>query len=37
LTALLPDVAHEDSRLRRAFEQLERAMDQWCEEAKLAA
>jgi hypothetical protein len=37
LAAIMPDAAHGDSRLRRAFEQLERAMDQWCAEAKLAA
>ncbi len=28
---------HQSSRLRRAFERLERAMDEWCAEAKLAA
>jgi hypothetical protein len=37
LAAIMPDAVHADSRLRRAFEQLERAMDQWCTEAKLAA
>ena len=37
LAVVMPDVARHDRRLRRAFEQLERVMDQWCEEAKLAA
>ncbi len=37
LAAIMPDAVRADSRLRRAFERLERAMDQWCEEAKLAA
>jgi hypothetical protein len=37
LAAVMPQAVHTDSRLRRAFDQLERAMDQWCEEAKLAA
>jgi hypothetical protein len=37
LAALMPDAVRDDSRLRRAFEQLERAMDQWCAEAKLPA
>jgi hypothetical protein len=35
--AVIPDAAHESSRLRRAFERLERALDEWCAEAKLAA
>jgi hypothetical protein len=35
--ALMPDVVRDDSQLRRAFEQLERGMDRYCEEAKLAA
>jgi DNA-binding PadR family transcriptional regulator len=35
--ALLPAAVRDDSRLRRAFAQLERAMDRYCEEAKLAA
>jgi hypothetical protein len=33
----MPDAVRDDSRLRRAFEQLARAMDHWCEHAKLAA
>jgi hypothetical protein len=37
LAAILPQTARDDSRLRRAFEQLERAMDRYCEEAQLAA
>jgi hypothetical protein len=37
LAVVMPDAARDDRRLRRAFEQLERAMDHWCEEAKLAA
>jgi hypothetical protein len=37
LAAVMSDTVHEDSRLRRAFEHLEHAMDQWCAEAKLAA
>ena len=37
LAAIMPDAVGGDGRLRRAFEQLERAMDQWCAEAKLAA
>jgi hypothetical protein len=37
LAAIMPAAVRDDSRLRRAFEQLERAMDHWCEEAKLAA
>jgi hypothetical protein len=37
LAAIMPDAVRADSRLRRAFEQFERAMDQWCAEAKLAA
>jgi hypothetical protein len=37
LAAVMPEAVRDDSRLRRAFEQLERAMDQWCAEAKLAA
>src|SRR5262249_45237831 len=37
LAAIIPDAARDDSRLRRAFAHLERAMDQWCEEAKLPA
>jgi len=37
LSLVLPDAAQDDAPLRRAFAQLERAMDQWCAEAKLAA
>ena len=37
LAAVMPEAVRDDSRLRRAFDQLERAMDQWCAEAKLAA
>ena len=37
LASVMPEAVRDDSRLRRAFEQLERAMDQWCAEAKLAA
>ena len=37
LATVMPDTAANDSRLRRAFEQLEHAMDDWCAEAKVAA
>jgi len=37
LAAIMPEAGRDDSRLRRAFAQLERAMDHYCEEAKLAA
>jgi hypothetical protein len=37
LAAIVPDAERDDSRLRCAFQHLARAMDQWCEEAKLAA
>jgi hypothetical protein len=37
LARILPAAVRDDSRLRRAFEQLERAMDRYCEEARLAA
>lgn len=37
LSVVLPDAVHDDAPLRRAFAHLERAMDQWCAEAKLAA
>jgi hypothetical protein len=37
LALVMPDVARDDARLRRAFDQLASAMDQWCSEAKLAA
>jgi hypothetical protein len=33
----MSDAVRIDSRLRRAFEQLKRTMDQWCTEARLAA
>ena len=35
--AILPEAVRGDRRLRRAFDQLERAMDRYCQEAKLAA
>jgi hypothetical protein len=34
---LTPAVARDETPLRRAFDQLERSMDQWYAEAKLAA
>jgi hypothetical protein len=37
LSVVMPHAAHDDAPLRRAFAQLEHAMDQWCAEAKLAA
>jgi hypothetical protein len=37
LATVLPDVAPNDLPLRRAFERLEQAMDEWCDQAKLAA
>jgi hypothetical protein len=37
LSVVMPNVAQDDAPLRRAFAQLERTMDQWCAEAKLAA
>ena len=37
LAVVMPDVARDDALLRRAFAQLERVMDHWCAEAKLAA
>jgi hypothetical protein len=37
LAVIVPDAVRADSRLRRAFEQFERAMDYWRTEAKLAA
>jgi len=37
LALVMSEAARDDGRPRRAFEQLERAMDQWCAEAKLAA
>jgi hypothetical protein len=33
---ILPATARDDNRLRRAFEELERAMDRYCGEARLA-
>jgi hypothetical protein len=37
LAVIQPEAVSDDGGLRRAFTQLERAMDQWCAEAKLAA
>jgi hypothetical protein len=37
LATVMPDTPPNDSALRHAFERLERAMDDWCAEAKLAA
>ena len=37
LATVMPDIAPNDGVLRRAFERLEQAMDDWCAEAKLAA
>jgi hypothetical protein len=37
LATVIPDAAPNDSALRRAFERLEQAMDDWCAEAKVAA
>jgi len=37
LAVVMPEVALDDAPLRRAFAQLEHAMDHWCAEAKLAA
>jgi len=37
LALVMLDVARDDGHLRRAFDRLENAMDQWCSEAKLAA
>ena len=37
LATVMPDAARNDSQLRRAFERLEHAMDDWCAEVKLAA
>jgi DNA-binding PadR family transcriptional regulator len=37
LATVMPTAASNDSALRRAFERLERAMDDWCAEAKLVA
>jgi hypothetical protein len=37
LATVMPDTAQTDSVLRRAFERLEHAMDDWCAEEKLVA
>ena len=37
LATVMPDVAPNDSALRRAFERLEQAMDDPCAQAKLVA
>jgi hypothetical protein len=37
LAMVMSEDVRDDSPLRRAFEHLERAMDRWCKEAKLAA
>ena len=37
LATIMPEVAPNDGPLRRAFERLEHAMDDWCEEAKVVA
>jgi hypothetical protein len=37
LATVMPDVAPNDRLLRRAFERVEQAMDDWCAEAKLAS
>jgi hypothetical protein len=37
LATVVPDAVSHDSALRRAFERLEHAMDDWCAETKLAA
>ena len=37
LATVMPDAAQNDSALRRAFERLEHAMDDWCAEVKRAA
>jgi len=37
LAVVMSDDARDDGPLRRAFAQLERAMDHWCEEARLVA
>jgi len=37
LALVMPDAVRDDAPLRRAFAQLEHAMDHWCAEAKLAA
>jgi hypothetical protein len=37
LALVLPDAIRDNGPLRRAFDQLEQAMDRWCAEAKVAA
>ena len=37
LATVLPEMAPNDRPLRRAFEQVDRAIESWCTEAKLAA
>ena len=37
LSVVMPEAVRDNAPLRRAFMQLEHAMDRWCEEAKLAA
>ncbi len=37
LATVMPDVAPNDRLLRRAFERVEQAMDDWCAEVKLAS
>ncbi len=37
LALVMPDATQDDAPLRRAFVQLERVMDAWCAEVKLAA
>lgn len=37
LATVMPDVAPNDGTLRRAFERIEHAMDDWCAQAKLVA
>jgi len=37
LAVVMPEAVRDDQRLRRAFAQLENAMDRWCAETKLAA
>ena len=37
LATVMPDTASTDSALRRAFERVEHAMDDWCAQAKRAA
>ena len=37
LATVMPEVAPNDSALRRAFQRVEKAIDAWCSEAKVAA